>query len=51
MDPAKTVLSVKVKPKDLMEVQEKLLYTIVDKDMESGFVLSWEKTRVFVSVK
>lgn len=51
MDPAKTVLSVKVKPKDLKEVQEKLLYTIVDKDMESGFAISWEKTRVFVSVK
>jgi hypothetical protein len=51
MDPKKTVLEVKVKPKDLKDVQEKLQYTIVDKDFEKGFDLSWEKTRVFVSIK
>jgi hypothetical protein len=51
MDPKKTVLEVKVKPKDLKDVQEKLQYTIVDKDFEKGFDLSWEKTKVFVSIK
>jgi len=51
MDPAKTVLSVTVKPKDLKDVQEKLTYTIEDKDFEKGFSLSWDKTKVFVSVK
>ena len=51
MDATKTVLQVKVKPKDLKDVQETLLYSIVDKDLEKGFALSWEKLRVFVSVK
>jgi len=51
MDPKKTVLQVKVKPKELKDVQEKLTYTIVDKDFEKGFDMSWDKTRVFVSVK
>lgn len=51
MDPTKTVLQVNVKPKDLKDVQETLLYTIVDKDFEKGFALSWDKLRVFVSVK
>jgi hypothetical protein len=51
MDPKKTILEVKVKPKDLKDVQEKLQYTIIDKDFEKGFDLSWDKTRVFVSIK
>jgi hypothetical protein len=51
MDPKKTVLQVNVKPKDLKDVQEKLTYTVVDKDFEKGFDMSWDKTRVFVSVK
>ena len=51
MDPKKTVLQVNVKPKDLKDVQEKLTYNIVDKDFEKGFDMSWDKIRVFVSVK
>jgi hypothetical protein len=51
MDPKKTVLQVTVKPKELKDVQEKLMYTIIDKDFEKGFDMSWDKTRVFVSVK
>ena len=51
MDASKTVLQVNVKPKDLKDVQETLLYTIVDKDFEKGFALSWDKLRVFVSIK
>jgi hypothetical protein len=51
MDPKKTVLQVKVKPKELKDVQEKLIYIIIDKDFEKGFDMSWDKTRVFVSVK
>ena len=51
MDPKKTVLEVKAKPKDLKDVQEKLIYTVVDKDFEKGFALGWDKLRVFVSVK
>jgi hypothetical protein len=51
MDASKTVLQVTVKPKDLKDVQETLLYSIVDKDFEKGFALSWDKLRVFVSVK
>src|SRR5450631_4152822 len=51
MDASKTVLQVKVKPKDLKDVQEKLLYTVSDKEFDKGFSLSWDKTKVFVSVK
>lgn len=51
MDASKTVLKVTVKPKDLKDVQETLQYSIVDKDFEKGFALSWDKLRVFVSVK
>jgi len=51
MDASKTVLQVTVKPKDVKDVQETLLYTIVDKDFEKGFALTWDKERVFVSVK
>ena len=51
MDPSKTVLQVTVKPKDLKNVQEKLVYNIVDKDFEKGFDMEWEKTKVWVSVK
>jgi hypothetical protein len=51
MDPKKTVLQVTVKPKELKDVQEKLIFTIIDKDFEKGFDMSWDKTRVFVSVK
>jgi hypothetical protein len=51
MNPAKTVLQVNVKPKDVKDVQEKLVYNIIDKDFEKGFDMIWNKTRVFVSVK
>jgi hypothetical protein len=51
MDPKKTVLEVKVKPKEEKAVQEKLVYTIVDKPLDKGFELRWDKLRVFVSVK
>jgi hypothetical protein len=51
MDPKKVVLEVKVKPKEQKDVQEKLVYTISDKVMDKGFALSWDKTKVFVSVK
>jgi hypothetical protein len=51
LDPKKNVLEVKVKPKDQKNVQETLLYTIEDKLMDKGFTLSWEKVKVFVSVK
>jgi hypothetical protein len=51
MDPSKTVLEVKVKPKEHKDVQEKLLYKIVDKELEKGFELSWEKLSVFVKIK
>src|SRR5450432_1807185 len=51
LDPKKNVLEVKVKPKDQKTVQETLLYTIEDKLMDKGFTLSWEKVKVFVSVK
>jgi hypothetical protein len=51
MDPKKVVLEVKVKPKESNEAQEKLVYTVVDKDSEKGFEMSWDKLRVFVPVK
>ena len=51
MDPKKVVLEVKVKPKEQKDVQEKLVYSISDKMMDKGFALSWDKTKVFVSVK
>ena len=51
MDPKKTVLEVKVKPKEEKTVQESMLFTIIDKDLEKGFSLSWDKLKVFVSVK
>jgi hypothetical protein len=51
LDPMKNVLEVKVKPKDEKSVQETLLYTIEDKMMDKGFTLSWEKVKVFVSIK
>jgi hypothetical protein len=51
MNPAKTVLSVTVKPKDLKDTQEMLVYTISDKEFDRGFALKWANTRVFVSVK
>lgn len=47
MDPAKTVLSVVVKPKKLKDLNEKLEYSV----MNNGFGLKWENTAVFVSVK
>jgi hypothetical protein len=50
-DPAKNVLVVTVKPKDLKDVQEKLIYTISDKEFDRGFSMSWDKTKVFVSIK
>src|SRR5450432_4041552 len=51
MNPSKTVLQVNVKPKDLKDVQEKLIYTISDKEFDKGFALSWDKLKVPVSVK
>jgi hypothetical protein len=51
LNPAKNVLEVKVKSHELKDVQERLLFTIVDKELEKGFDLSWDKTRIFVSVK
>jgi hypothetical protein len=51
MDPKKVVLEVKVKPKDLKDVQEKMTYTVEDKLMDKGFYLSWDKLKVFVSIK
>ena len=50
-DPAKNVLVVKVKPKDLKDVQEKLIYTISDKEFDRGFAMSWDKVKVFASIK
>ena len=47
MDPAKTVLSVTVKPKKTDGLTEKLEYVV----MKNGFSLKWEHTDVFVSVK
>jgi hypothetical protein len=47
MDPAKTVLSVTVKPKKTKELNEKLQYAV----MSNGFGFRWEYTDVFVSVK
>jgi hypothetical protein len=51
MDPKKTVLAVKVKPKELKDVQEKLIYTISDKEFDRGFAMSWDKVKVFASIK
>jgi Protein of unknown function (DUF2911) len=51
MDPAKTVLKVQVKAKEESRVEEKLVYAIIDKPLDKGFQLSWDKTRVFVSIK
>jgi hypothetical protein len=51
MNPAKTVLQVTVKPKTLSDLQETLVYAISDKEFDRGFSMSWEKTKVFVSVK
>jgi hypothetical protein len=47
MDPAKTVLSVVVKPKKLKDLNEKLDYYVTDK----GFGFKWENTDVFVNAK
>ena len=46
-DPAKDVLTVKVKPKKVSGMRENLTYTINGK----GFVLAWEKFEVPVAVK
>jgi hypothetical protein len=51
MDASKTVLEVKVKPKEDSKVQEKLVFEISDKMMDKGFEMRWDKTRVFVSIK
>jgi hypothetical protein len=51
MDPSKTVLEVKAKPKEHKDVQEKLVYKIVDKPLDKGFELSWDKLTLFVSAK
>lgn len=47
MDPAKTVLTVVVKPKKLKELNEKLEYAV----RSNGFGFKWENTDVFVRVK
>jgi len=47
MDPAKTVLTVTVKPKKLKDLNEKLEYYVTN----NGFGFKWEYTDVFVSVK
>jgi hypothetical protein len=47
MDPAKTVLSVKVKPTPLANISEQLVYTV----KTDGFTLQWEYTAIFVKVK
>jgi hypothetical protein len=47
MDPARTVLTVKVNAKTLTDLQERLEYYITDK----GFGFKWENTDVFVKVK
>jgi Protein of unknown function (DUF2911) len=51
MDPKKTVLQVTVKPKELKDVQEKLIYVVSDKEFDRGFSMSWDKVKVFVSIK
>ena len=47
MDPAKTVLTVVVKPKKLTALNEKLEYYVNG----NGFGLKWEYTDVFISAK
>jgi len=47
MDPAKTVLTVIVKPKNLKDLNERLEYYVTN----NGFGFKWEYTDVFVSVK
>jgi hypothetical protein len=47
MDPAKTVLTVVVKPKKTNDLNEKLEYAV----MSNGFGFRWEYTDVFVGVK
>jgi Protein of unknown function (DUF2911) len=51
LDASKNVLEVKVKPKEQKNVQETLIYTVEDKMMDKGFTLTWDKLKVFVSVK
>jgi len=47
MDPAKTVLSIKVKAKKLKDVKERLDYYV----KSNGFGFQWEKSDVFASAK
>jgi hypothetical protein len=47
MDPAKTVLSIAVKPKKLTDLGEKLTYSV----MNDGVHLRWEYSDIFVSIK
>jgi hypothetical protein len=47
MDPAKTVLSVVVKPKKLTDLTEKLTYSV----LSTGVDLRWENSDVFISIK
>ncbi|MDB5023523.1 MAG: hypothetical protein JWP78_1278 [Mucilaginibacter sp.] len=47
MDPAKTVLSVVVKPKKLTDLSEKLNYSV----LSTGIDLRWENSDVFISMK
>jgi len=51
IDPKKNVLEVKVKVKEIKDVQEKLLYAVSDKELDRGFSISWDKVKVFVSIK
>ncbi len=47
MDPAKTVLSVVIKPKKLSDLTEKLTYSV----MNNGVDLRWEYSDIFISIK
>jgi hypothetical protein len=47
IDPAKTVLTVVVKPKKLTDLTEKLTYSV----LSTGVDLRWENSDVFISMK
>ena len=51
MDPKKVVLEVKVKPHEELRVQEKMVFEVVDRPMDKGLELRWDKLRLLVSIK
>ena len=51
MDPKKVVLEVKVKPHEELKVQEKMVFEVVDRPMDKGLELRWDKLRLLVSIK